>query len=54
MNDEFLEIVEKYEVQIPAIMQICNVPIAVLLRWYKHGAPDSALSQLKAHLGIED
>ncbi|XGW00891.1 MAG: hypothetical protein ACAF41_33490 (plasmid) [Leptolyngbya sp. BL-A-14] len=48
--NEFLTLIETYQVQIPDLMQVCSAPLSVLLRWYEEGAPATALADLKAFL----
>ncbi len=42
-ENEFIQLVEQYQVQIPTLMQVCNAPIKVLLQWYEEGAPPEAI-----------
>lgn len=48
---EFRQLIDEHQIQIPTLMQVCNAPIAVLLRWFEEGAPDYAIASLKNFLG---
>ena len=50
MNNDFWELVDEHQIEIPDLMQICSAPIKVLLAWRTHGAPDSAIDSLKNFL----
>ena len=47
---EFRQLIDEHQIQIPTLMQVCNAPIKVLLRWFEEGAPDYAIASLKDFL----
>ena len=54
MEQEFWQLVEEYQVQIPELSLACSAPIKILRIWAEEGAPDKALQDLKKFLQIEE
>lgn len=55
-NQDFLQLVEEHQVQIPQLSLVCSAPIKVLLSWYeyKEEVPEYALVSLKKFLGLNE